>query len=705
MDDALYAGRVFAPLRLPALNVAEAAYRPSMYAEERGRHHTSRRLGLLAPPRTGVSDGGILADAPELGDPATALQILRNTAAHRFFSGAGDEDTCALLRERFPEHCGMVVAAANAIVAPMPWHRPDGNAAADPAIAGEPNRHQWIVRLAQAHALTRESRYAEACVAAIDGWLAEHPTEVESTFANSPETGFRLVSWCWTLLLLRHSPDVSGLWVTRVIAALRQDAIHVERSLSDYCPPPTHLTGNALALLYAGTVLRELPEAARWRDIAVRVLTVESQAQIGPDGVHFEQSTCFQWYTADVYLQFLVLAAGTGIEVAPAVAERVVRMFEFILAIRRPDGTIPAIGDSDGGSLLPLAPRAASDARGRLAVAAALFGRADFAWAAGCAAPEVAWLMGGAGVRMFDSLHATAPAIAPSRVFPTGGYAVMRTGWQRDAHQMIVDVGALGCPVSSGHGHADLLSIQCSIFGEPIIVDPGTHCYGGDSKWRDYFRSTSAHSTVVVDGVSQAEAAGPFGWRRHPRVRLREWHSTPEFDFLDAEHDGYTTLPDPVTHRRRVIFVKPGYWILVDDLAGTGRHEIDLSFQFASADVRLGAHPWARAATPAGPVLWISPFPSAPAQPALKCGDPAPTQGWISPEFAHLSPAPMLIYTFAVALPWRIVTLLLPDRQGLSMPPAVRPIYDDGGLPQGFVFERPRRVVRFDDRAVSVERD
>lgn len=65
----------------------------------------------------------------------------------------------------------------------------------------------------------------------------------------------------------------------------------------------------------------------------------------------------------------------------------------------------------------------------------------------------------------------------------------------------------------------------------------------------------------------------------------------------------------------------------------------------------------------------------------------------------------MLIYTFDVALPWRIVTLLLPDPQALPTPPAVRPIYDSSGLPNGFVFERPRRTVRFDDRAVIVERD
>ena len=65
----------------------------------------------------------------------------------------------------------------------------------------------------------------------------------------------------------------------------------------------------------------------------------------------------------------------------------------------------------------------------------------------------------------------------------------------------------------------------------------------------------------------------------------------------------------------------------------------------------------------------------------------------------------MLIYSFAVALPWRIVTLLLPDRQGQASPPAVRAIYDDAGLPTGIAFERPRRIVRFSDQAVSVERE
>jgi hypothetical protein len=43
----------------------------------------------------------------------------------------------------------------------------------------------------------------------------------------------------------------------------------------------------------------------------------ESRRQITADGVHFEQSTCYQRYTIDIYLHFLLLAARNGIACRP----------------------------------------------------------------------------------------------------------------------------------------------------------------------------------------------------------------------------------------------------------------------------------------------------------------------------------------------------------------------------------------------------
>src|SRR5207247_1984020 len=106
----------------------------------------------------------------------------------------------------------------------------------------------------------------------------------------------------------------------------------------------------------------------------------------------------------------------------------------------------------------------------------------------------------------------------------------MRSGWGARAHHLVFDVGPLGCPINAGHGHADLLSIQCSVFGQPCLVDAGTYGYTAEPRWRDFFRGTAAHSTVVVDGCGQADPAGPFKWDTRPRARLHRWLSTDAFD-------------------------------------------------------------------------------------------------------------------------------------------------------------------------------
>jgi hypothetical protein len=136
--------------------------------------------------------------------------------------------------------------------------------------------------------------------------------------------------------------------------------------------------------------------------------------------------------------------------------------------------------------------------------------RGDYAWASGGLTPEIPWLLGMDGTRLFAQLDSAPPTRSPSRILPDGGYAVMRSDWGSGADQIVFDVGPLGCRVSGGHGHADLLSIQASFLGETYLVDPGTFRYTDDDGWRTYYRSTAAHSTIEVDQVGQAVPRGPL---------------------------------------------------------------------------------------------------------------------------------------------------------------------------------------------------
>ena len=657
----------------------------------------------------------------------------QQNAPSRFFAGASDSESAALLREDIPEASARIVAAADRILMgrfdllgyrdlyfgdPIDWRLDpiagrrstgahwsridplDAASVGDSKVVWELNRHQWMIYLGEAYRLTGDEKYARCWAGYLGGWLRDNPVGSGINWASSLEAALRVISWSWALFLFRGSTPLSAELFVRMLEGVSLHAARVEKHLSYYFAPNTHLTGEALGLFYTGVLFPELHGAQRWRELGARILIEECERQILPDGVYFEQSVCYQRYTAEIYLHFLLLAERNKIALPPAVVERVERLLDVLLALRRPDGTLPDIGDADGGWLLPFTPRAGGDARGVLAVAAAFFGRSDLAWAAAEPAPEALWLLGPARHKSSRGLEAAPPA-GRLRSFSDGGYVVMRSGWEDTAHQLIFDVGALSSP-KSGHGHADLLSIQCSAFGEPYLVDAGTYCYTPEPQWRDFFRGSAAHNTVTVDGEGQALPAGPFHWTDYPQARLRRWISSGEYDFADAEHHAYARFSDPVVHRRRVVFVQRRYWIVVDDLLGAAEHRVDVRFQFAPIEAELDDNRWVRARGSNGHALLMRSFASIPCRIEIIKGAVDPIQGWFSAEYGQRIAAPALICSVETRLPFRIVTLLFPSKDASAPVPDVRPVLSTSLSPSGLTFCRELDTVMIHDNDVTM---
>jgi len=681
-------------------------------------------------------DRTVSAVRPAAG-PARVRHPRAGMVLSRFFEGAAHAHATARMLASLPQG-RRIIAVADALCRgrfdllgyraldfgdPVDWHLDptsgrrapfvhwshldplDSALVGDSKVVWELNRHQWLLYLGQAYRFTGDERYADFFGRYVKEWMRANPVGMGINWASSLEVGFRLISWCWALALFEGSPALSGGLRAAMVAGIEDHARHVERYLSYYFSPNTHLTGEALALYYAGVLFPDLPRARQWEALGRRILVAQCERQILPDGVYFEQSTYYQRYTAEIYLHFLILARRNGIGVPESVVDRLQRLLDFLVAVRRPDGSMPLIGDADGGWLLPLTPRAADDLRGVMAVAAAFFARSDYAWAADGPAPDVSWILGAAGQTAFAALTPQPPRTTPSRLFPDGGYAIMQTGWERDAHQLVFDGGPLGSAISGAHGHADLLSLQCTAFGEPFLVDPGTDGYTLHPAWRDFFRGTAAHSTVWVDDQPHATPAGPFKWIAQPRAHLRQWVSTKNLDLADAEHDAYHRLPDPVTHRRRIIFVKPRYWIVVDDLAGREEHRVELRFQFAPMPVTVDATRWARAVGRRGCGLLMRAFSTATLTAEVCAGRLAPLQGWVSPTYGQRQPAPMLTYSTVARLPLRVITLLHPVASPLASPPRVSLRVTDGAAPGGVVFEDSGEVLIVRDNDVSLQRE
>src|SRR5581483_11209302 len=327
-----------------------------------------------------------------------------------------------------------------------------------------------------------------------------------------------------------------------LLAALHQHGWYIERYLSTYFAPNTHLLGEGVALFAIGLLCPQFPKARRWQDRGWNIVQHESQAQVLPDGFHFEQSVYYHVYALDFFRYARALASRNGIAIPPEF-DAVIERMSTALATVSQAGVPPNFGDDDGGRVL------------------------------------------------MPALPHSQPAIAGSVAFKSFGLYAMTA----DRTQLFIDAGPHGV-FAGGHGHADALSIQLVKARRRVLIDPGTFCYVCPE--RNRFRGTAAHNTLQVDGRDQTGPLGPFAWTGMPHATVDKWVTTEGFDFFAGRHDGYS----PVIHYRWVFGLRHKFWLVRDVAFGPGRHRLDLHWHYLDADdiaiLPPAGHDWATSVDP-----------------------------------------------------------------------------------------------------------
>jgi heparinase II/III-like protein len=500
-------------------------------------------------------------------------------------------------------------------------------ACGDHKIIWELNRHQhWLV-LGRAFWLTGDNRYRDRCVTELASWLEANPPLIGVNWSSMLELGFRSLSWIWALHLFADASAADrSPWTVDLLLGLDRQLAHVEQNLSYYFSPNTHLLGEGLALYVGGRSLPELAASARRETIGRRILTAESDRQIGADGGHCERSTHYHRYALDFYLLALVVARITNDPAAPQFEQAVARLADAARLLADDSGRAPHLGDDDGGLLLPLAGRAADDWRDSLAAAGALLVRPELS--VGRTPEEPFWLLAHPALAAALDRSRATPAVAhvASAALADTGYYVSRSA----GDHLVVDGGAHGYR-NGGHAHADALSLTFSSGGRPLLIDPGTACYTIDNGLRDRMRSTALHNTLVVDDRDQSIPMGPFHWSHTADAIVRRWRSNPSFDYFDAAHDGYR----PLEHRRHVLALHADLLVVADLVSGDGPHT-------AAAHWHVDPR-WHVDATPRGAVMAVDGRRISLHAPAglVECftADEGTGLGWHSPVYGRVEPA------------------------------------------------------------------
>ena len=501
--------------------------------------------------------------------------------------------------------------------------------------------HHWVT-LGRAYALEPDPRYATEFVAQLEDWLEDNPWPYGVNWCRAMEVAVRAVNWLWAAALFADAPEFAPVVKCRFVKAMLQHGNHILDNLEYADTNGNHYLSNGVGLLFLGVLLAELADAAMWRKKGSEIVWGEMERQVHSDGVDFEQGLGYQGLVAELWYSSVLLGDRNGVSVPPVVRERLQRMFEFMLAYTRPDGSFPQIGDNDDGRLANLDDEPVGSHRRHLAVGGAIYNRPDMLTAAGEALDTAVWLLG-TGVLSLPK----AAREPTSEAFADGGFYVMRS---QDA-VMVIDGGEVGMRGIGGHGHNDVLSFDLWAAGAPALVDSGTYTYSADPAARQALRSTAAHNALRVDG-QETSRLGADRWlwliENDARPFGMSWRSNPERDVFVGSHAGYRRLADPVDHTRCIAFDKRrGWWRIEDELAGRGEHLAELFFHpalpFDLEDTAVRLHaPHAD--------LWLFP------PDGMTFGQ---TEGWISRGYGLRQRAVVLVYAVRAPVPLLLRTDLV----------------------------------------------
>jgi len=392
---------------------------------------------------------------------------------------------------------------------------------------------------------TADTRYRDKLCSILESFL---DTGVKSPYLTT-DVDLHAAAWRTMVLVntyvkLQESSDLPTDLGSRLLAqieaggAFLADPAHYQATFN-------HGFNESAALLLIAENFPSLADAVAWKQLALGRLDTLTTEVIDVDGVEVENSPYYEFYVLNTLGEIHQWAERSGIAVPDTIESAINRMTRFAADMVMPNGHSPLVGaslDLDVTHYKPavLGPLAAAN-------------------------PTLAYALSG-------GKQGSPPERAV--LFPASGLAILRSplaSGEPLANQTWVSLDA--GPWRNLHNQLNRLSTVMYSAGQVVLVDAGLYQYAPAGSHgfydNDYFYSTAAHNTVVIDGLNQSRdgqvgagqtMASPAGW---------------------SYQSGWTTATAGVMHRRAVVVISQDTVLVVDELDGTGSHSYEQTWHLA----------------------------------------------------------------------------------------------------------------------------
>lgn len=429
----------------------------------------------------------------------------------------------------------------------------------NPKYIWEINRFQHFYPLSIAYCLTGDKKYADYMVKQIEDWINKNHYLRGINWTSCIELALRIMSWGWAL----YSLQLCGYEIPRAIKdkigkSIYLQADYIYHHISKFSSANNHLLAEGAGLLCVSVLFDFGKDSLKWRDKGFDILTNEIEEQTYEDGMNKEQAMEYHCFVFDLFLSSFLLAEKNNVKIPENCWKILEKMANVLSLFSEELLKVPHFGDADGGYVIKI--KKEETLKSIFNTSAVIFNKGQYKYNSGNSFDvKTLWLLGKNGFEKFKNINVEYPK-QKSFFLKDSGYLLLKYAKVKG----FIDVGSLGFLSIAAHGHADALSFCLNYENKDFLIDPGTYNYFTPKYWRDYFRGTAAHNTLLVDNQNQSLIGGSFMWLKKAETKVEKIIINDSFDYVRASHNGYIKQAIPVNHTRELLFKKDKFILILD---------------------------------------------------------------------------------------------------------------------------------------------
>ena len=286
-----------------------------------------------------------------------------------------------------------------------------------------------------------------------------------------------------------------------------------------------------------------------------------------PDGVHWEQSPMYQNEVLNCLLETAVQFKQHNMEIPQFIRENIRKIGFSNFAMKKPNHHQPMQGDSDDTDLRDIITRCAAVLEDE-ELKFGGFEEIDF---------ESIWELDQRSIENYPKLQAKKPEYTSVALQNSGNF-YLRDSFDEKGNYLWFTCGSIG----SGHGHGDMLHFDLTYKGEDFLIDSGRYTYVEGNETRIELKNNYSHNTIIMDNQLFSKFNGSWGIGKTPLPLNSMYKFDDKFDYVEGGHLGYLDQPIPAVSNRKIFYIKPDLWVVVDEFLTRGEHSYKQFFNLDS---------------------------------------------------------------------------------------------------------------------------